>query len=227
MAELNKTVLGKVRGSIGELTFRQRNGKNVIAMKPSSFMPGTDAASIARRERFKLTIKLAKVLNGISFIKEYWSSMSPGEMTGFNFLFKTNYQFLASNDIVSNPMIMPVMGFAVSNPIGTFNENSFEISLNAIGNSAGIDSLTETNMSLVNILFLKDPVNSALESNYLSSIISENIPLQLTDPVTFSVNIPDNQLYFYNNYTTKKVFSVLQTFDAENQIVHFSNTFSV
>ncbi|MBK7107142.1 MAG: hypothetical protein IPH62_17860 [Ignavibacteriae bacterium] len=60
MAELNKSVLGKVSGSIGELTFRQRNGKNVICMKPSSFTPGSDANSIARRDRFKLNYQTCK-----------------------------------------------------------------------------------------------------------------------------------------------------------------------
>lgn len=227
MAELNKSILGKVRGSLGDLSFRQRNGKNVIAMRPSSFTPGTDPASIARRDRFKMSIKLAKVLNDIPIIKQYWTSMSPAEMTGFNFLFKTNYQFVSSDDINSNPMIMPVMGFNVNNPAGTFNAADFEISLDAIGTNNGIDTLLETKFSLLNILFLKDPINSSFESNYLSSIISENIPLQLTDPVTFSVNIPDNQLYFYNNYQTKKVFSVLLTSDDSDQIVNFSNTFSV
>ena len=227
MAELNKTVLGKVRGSIGELTFRQRNGKNLISMKPSSFIPGSDPNSIARRDRFKLTIKLAKELNNIPFIKEYWNSVSPAEMTGFNLMFKVNYQNVSSNDIVSNPVIIPVSGFNISNPTCVFNADNFEISIGAIGNISGIDTLTETNLSLVNILFLNNPLNPTFETNLISVILSENIALQLDNPLNFTVNIPNNILHFYNNYQTKKVFSVLLTSDAANQVIHFSNTFSV
>ncbi|MBK7107143.1 MAG: hypothetical protein IPH62_17865 [Ignavibacteriae bacterium] len=142
-------------------------------------------------------------------------------------MFKVNYQNVSSNDIVSNPMIMPVTGFNISNPTCVFNTDNFEITLGAIGNNSGIDTLTESNLSLVNILLLKNPVNPTFDSNYVSTIISANIAMQIDNPLNFSVNIPNNIQHFYNNYQTKKVFSVLLTSDASNQIIHFSNTFSV
>ena len=227
MAELNKTVLGKVRGSIGELTFRQRNGKNVIAMRPSSFVPGSDPASIARRERFKLTIKLAKGLNNIPFIKSMWNTVKPAELSAYNYIFKSNYQFVSPDDITANPLILPEYGFNIDNPTGTFNASSIDITFDALGTSKGIDTLIETNAYLISVLFLKDPVNTNYENYQISIIESGLVPLDLENPLTLNIAVQDSLLAFYNDYQEKKVFSVLITVDAENNVVNYSNTFSV
>lgn len=226
MAELNKSVLGKVRGSLGELTFRQRNGKNIIATKPASFIPGSDPESVARRERFKLTIKLAKALNDINYVKSAWNLVKPAEMTAFNYIFKTNYQNVSSNEIVSNPMIFPGYGFNVENATATFNPDSIDISIDPLGTSKGIDESVEINLFLVNILFMKDPVNSNYEVNFLSTRESSIIPVDLVNTLNFSIAVPASMLPFYNDYQERKVFSSLVTVDSENNVVKFSNSFS-
>ena len=60
MADLRKKVLGTVSGSVGDILFRVRNGKNYLGTKPLSFMPGTDENSIQRRKRFAMATRLAK-----------------------------------------------------------------------------------------------------------------------------------------------------------------------
>jgi len=225
MAELNKSILGKVKGSIGELTFRQRNGKNIISVKPSSFVPGTDAASIDRRKRFKLSVKLAKEINHIPYVKAYWNNSLPAGLTIFNLIFKTNYKYISPNDITGPPMVFPVYGFNISNPNAVFNASSIDISFDAIGNAGNIDTNVETDTKLLNIIFLSEPDNSSFAENYLFSAESESKPLQLTDSNSFTVNIPEEDLQFYTNYQTKKIFSVLLTYDSSSNLVHFSSTF--
>lgn len=227
MAELNKTVLGKVRGSIGDLTFRQRNGKNVIAMKPSSFTPGSDPASIARRSRFKLTVNLAAGLNNVPFIRSLWNSVKPAEMTAFNFIFKSNYKFVSSDNIISNPLILPGYGFNVDNPTGTYNSDSVDITFEALGDSKGIDTSVETNAFLVNLLFLSEPLNSNFDKNQISIFESEMISLDLENALTFNVAIPNSLSAFYNDYQEKKIYSVLITVDSSKNIINYSNSFSV
>lgn len=227
MAELNKTVLGKVRGSIGELTFRQRNGKNVIAMRPTSFIPGSDPASIARRERFKLTIKLAKGLHNVQSIKSIWNTAKPAGMSAFNFMFKSNYQFVSSDNIIANPLILPEYGFNIENPNGTYNTDSIDITFDALGNSKGIDNSVEINAFLLNMLFLKDPINSNFDNIHISIFESGLITLDLENALTFNIAIPNNLSVYYNDYQEKKIYSVLVTADSDNNIVNYSNSFTV
>jgi len=53
MAVVTKKVLGTVHGAVGDMVFREKNGKNYIGMRPNSFVPGKDDASIARRKDSK------------------------------------------------------------------------------------------------------------------------------------------------------------------------------
>ena len=50
MAKISKEILGKVRGSLGDITFRQRNGKSYLSTRPSSFMPGKDPGIYCQKE---------------------------------------------------------------------------------------------------------------------------------------------------------------------------------
>jgi len=224
MAELNKSVLGKVSGTIGDLTFRQRNGKNIISTRPSSFMPGQDAASIARRNRFKLASKIAKEINSIEIFKEPWKSSTPSGLIPFNFIFKSNYQLINSDNIVNGLKIFPTLGFNASNQSTTFNATDVDVTLNPLGPNTGIDAINETSLSLISVIYLTDPINSTSEEEHFIMVKSENIPLQLVDQITFTITIPDNQLSFYDEYITKKSFSTLITTDSLNKLVKSSNT---
>jgi hypothetical protein len=224
MAELNKSVLGKVRGTIGDLTFRQRNGKNIISTRPSSFMPGTDPASIARRNRFKLASKIAKEINSIEIFKEPWKLSTPSGLIPFNYIFKTNYPLIGENNIVSNLKIFPTLGFNASNQSTTFNATDVDVTLDALGTNTGIDSVNETSLSLISVIYLSEPINPTSEEEHFIIVKSENIPLQLVDPLTFTITIPDNQISFYDEYSSKKSFSTLITTDSLDKLVKSSNT---
>ena len=65
MAELDKSVIGKLRGRIGDVVFRQRNGKVFVSQRPKSFMPGTDEKSVERRSKFAFCAKLSKAIYSI------------------------------------------------------------------------------------------------------------------------------------------------------------------
>lgn len=72
MAKLIKQVLGKVSGAVGDVLFRVRAGNNYVGTRPASYMPGTDAKSVARRQRFALANKFAKAVNIIPPLKSLW-----------------------------------------------------------------------------------------------------------------------------------------------------------
>ena len=97
MARLNKQVLGRVSGAVGDIVFRERNGKNFIGLKPSRFMPGTDEASIARRARFALNAKLASTINNNDELKSIWFNKAPSGLSSHNFILRQNYPLVAPN----------------------------------------------------------------------------------------------------------------------------------
>ncbi len=224
MAELNKSVLGKVSGKIGDLTFRQRNGKNYISIRPSSFIPGQDQASVARRNRFRLASKIAKEILSIDTFKEQWKASTPSGSMPFHNIFKQNYHFIDLNIAFTNMKIFPTSDFNASNKSTTFNEKNVEISINQLGNNSGIDPIIETSLSLISIVYLTNPINPSQITEQFIIIKSQPIPTQLDATVTFIQTIPENQLPIYAEYETKKAFSVLITTDSESKLVKVSNT---
>jgi hypothetical protein len=224
MAELNKSVLGKVRGTIGDLTFRQRNGKNIISTRPTSFMPGQDEASVARRYRFRLAAKISKAINSIEVFKEPWKSSTPDGLIPFNYIFRTNYPLISVDNVVNNLKILPTLGFNASKQSTAFNANNMDVTLNALGENTGIDTIAETSLSLISVIYLTDPINTTSAKEYFIVVKSEITPLQLTDPIIFSIPIPDNQLQIYDEYISKKSFSILTTQNSQGKLVNTSNT---
>ena len=67
MAQLNKNVLGSVKGTLGNITFKQRNGKNFLSLRPESYKASTDPLSLLRKSKFRLAAKIAKTINSNIF----------------------------------------------------------------------------------------------------------------------------------------------------------------
>ena len=63
MATIKKTVLGRISGAVGDVVFKEKNGKNYVGVRASTFTPPSDAASIERRGKFLLSTELASAIN--------------------------------------------------------------------------------------------------------------------------------------------------------------------
>ena len=94
MAQLKKTVLGKVSGAVGDIVFRQRDGLNYIGLRPGSFTPGTNPASVARRARFALAAKASVSVNRIPALKSLWAGVLTNGISPYNYIFKQTTSML-------------------------------------------------------------------------------------------------------------------------------------
>lgn len=72
MATLSKQVLGRISGSVGDITFRQKNGTNFVSARPNSFALPTDEDSVKRREKFAFACKLSASIISIASLKAFW-----------------------------------------------------------------------------------------------------------------------------------------------------------
>ena len=61
MAELKGNVMGIFKGKIGKISGRVKNGKNYFVSLPAEFNPSMTPEAVARREKFKVTAKLAQL----------------------------------------------------------------------------------------------------------------------------------------------------------------------
>jgi len=94
MAELKSKFLGKLKGTLGDMTGRIRNGRGYLASKPASFNAAQDSASLKRRAKFKLAVKFSYAALKNPGIKSIWKKNSSGNNTPFSNLMRENYKFI-------------------------------------------------------------------------------------------------------------------------------------
>ncbi len=152
MAKLKKEILGKVSGSLGDLTFRQRKGKSIISTRPGSFIPGNDPESIARREKFRLLIKLSSTIYSFDELKSIWLNETPDDKTAFNYITQINYPFINDGGLSSFIKLVPSQGFGISNSSVVYNQNVITVTFDALETHIGIDETTEPSVKLISII---------------------------------------------------------------------------
>ena len=162
MAKINKMILGKVSGSLGDITFRQRNGKNYLASRPGSFTPASDQVSIDRRAKFALSVRLASIINSIPQLKEVWASRTPNGSTPYNYIVKTNYKFLTPSDITENTLLTPGFGFGLQVSFITLTASNLQVNIEPVGTNAGIELSLEKNIQLLSLLAMSGANNEGV-----------------------------------------------------------------
>ncbi len=225
MAKLNKQVLGRVQGALGDITFRQRNGKSYLSTRPASFIPGTDAASVARRARFTLSIKLAKSIYSIKELKQLWASAATQEASPFNHLMRTNYAMINSTNLSGLIRLTPSLGFNVNNPVIALGPSEVKVNLDAIGSSAGIDEASEISLKLASVVYMSDPVDNLVGKSTFLTFVSDARNTDLASALEFTFALSDVEAQMFAKYQYRKGSFVVLTLDAAGNVVHYSNTF--
>lgn len=224
MAEVTKKVLGTIHGAVGDMVFREKNGKNYVGMRPESFIPGKDEASIARRQRFKMVIEFGRAVNVIKQLKYFWDVYGPQRMSPYNYIVKKNYLNVLPDDVSDTAQLVPDLGFSVLTPDIRISNNEIRVTVPALGNDIGIDINIEKSIVLKAVLFFKTPTDTRYKPFEFLSFESTAQTLTLTDPIVFTIVFSDVETQIYNMYTENKGFFALVTTDAKDIAIRFSNT---
>ncbi len=226
MAKFRKEILGKVSGSLGDITFRQRNGKSYLSTRPESFIPGMDENSIARRGKFSLSIKLAKAINTIPNLKVIWLKDTPQGASVFNHIMRTNYPMVSSTDLTGLVKLVPSLGFNVNNPVVVLGPSEVKVNLDAIGNSTDINITAENSLKIVSVVYLSNPSDSSMKKDEFLTFVSESKVIDLSAPLEFNISLSDVESQMFAIYQNRKGFFAVVTFDAAGNVIHYSNTFA-
>ena len=226
MARFVNAPLGKLRGALGDALFRKKNGKFLVGIKPDDFMPGDDVASVNRRSRFGLTAKFSKAVNMNAHLKKVWDAATPDTMSPFNGVLKENYHRITNDTVTDDALLTPELdAFTVVKDTVTVSPTQIQVALEIIGTNNLIDPLTEINIEMAVVIFHDDAVDADLHPPvYFQSFKSGDVPLSLIAPLTFTIDLLDNDTRTYNWYSTHKAFFAFYTLDADGKVVNHSIT---
>jgi hypothetical protein len=224
MAEVFKSVIGRLTGALGNMVFRNRNDKTMITMRPKSYRMPMDEDAIKRRARFALTSAFSRSVNSIADLKKFWDIMTPNDMSALNGIFKGNYDQITDTDVTNTASLVPLLGVKAVSTDFTLTSSQLSVTLAAIGTGEGIDPLKELTIYMAAVIFCKTPIDETFKKFHFISLKSTESSISLTNPLTFTIPITGIGKQYFEKFTDHKAFVTFVTRDIMNKPVNFLNT---
>jgi hypothetical protein len=225
MATLTKTVLGKVSGALGDITFRQRHGLNYIATRPSSFAAPTDTSSVTRRGRFAFSCKLSANICYIPHLKLFWGAKVADGRSVYNTIIGTNYKYVSADSITDMTLLSPGIGFRVKPTHSEIKEDGMNLVLDPIGSNAEINTSLEKSVQLTGIVSLSDPIDTTVDEFAIIPLVSSEQQMSVDASLSFSIAFSTQESQLFQKYRICKAMYALITIDVNGIPVHYSSTF--
>lgn len=225
MAKIRKQVLGVISGAVGDVLFRVIDGNAYVGTRPISFTPGTDALSVARRERFSMATKFSRTINSIPELKTIWKAVTPSRLTQYNMIVKINYHNVQHNAVTELVKLVPEIGFQLTASGIDINPERLRVDIDSVASNAGINLTNEQFFKLVGVFHLSNPVNEQAAPHAFMRVVSEDTPIDLENPFSYQITFMNQVSQLVEQYQVRKVFLTLLTLDINKNPVHYSNTF--
>jgi hypothetical protein len=226
MAKLTNQVIGRLSGKVGNIVFRQRNGKNFASSRPSSFYPGFDEASISRRDRFGMACKFSSRVYAQPYLKKIWKNYLPSGKVPYNYITKINYKYAEPGNLTDLAVIVPDSGFDISINSSSLSPPGMQVITSKIGINSGINPSKELFFRLCTIICLTNPRKEYMNHVEFITLTSEKEAVILDSQITFELCFSSKEMGLFNAYNNKKAFSAIITLDADENPVHYSKTFT-
>jgi len=224
MSEINNGILGKMTGSIGNITGKVRKGKNILALKPASVTVANDPESVARREKFAQAVKFAKMVNEQMMLKLLWQKITPYELTPFNNIVKVNYPSFQNGMCSAATTMTPLLGFPITTAAASFTQSGISFDVNPLANAFSFDTTIEAKLKPCVILSFSTPLNSALAPTQYVSVDIAAAGFVTTDTATFSASFNDYIKSLFDNYSNRSALVSLVTLDTNDAPVNYTQT---
>jgi len=229
MAHIINELTGRVRGKVGNLVYRITTGNTSLCALPTNRKIDNSPPAVVRKNRFKLAVKLAAAVNKLFPLKYFWKLFSEETVdikkSAFNKIMKKNYPFVTTDGLSDNCYIVPFYGFEADLDTATITDTTLTAELLAIGTGTDIDTNVEKQIQLEVIFFVTSPVIPEHPPFRFVYLESPKVSLNLVNPLSFTVQLNDVAKGVIADYTVKKAFMALVTFDVDDNPVRYSNTF--
>lgn len=227
MATIKNFLLQGISGRVGDIVYRTRNGKTYASSRPH-YTKSDDPATLRRREKFALTVKLAKCINSIPELKYFWNKVKNSKMSTHNMITKCNYDCVSDNELVTVPKLtsdsfpLRVIGDKFS-----FSKNNISIVYSPTEYPVINDNNKETCLKVVGIIHVSQPHNADEQYNSFFAVSSACYPISDDNNVSIDIPIDDRTMMYIDTYFECKLYFALVSVDKNNIPLNSVSTFKV
>ena len=223
MARIKNQLLGNVSGFIGPVVYKIRGTTQYIASRPDSFIPGTDPASVFRRDQIAYIGKLSSKIYSIGIIKNLWRPKVKNHSYIYQKISADNYHAANCNDLDKPAKLAPSADFIVNNPSFLFAAKSFRLKADLLGSTSVINPSIEKFILPAGVIVLKEPKPPAISSMEIIPFKGKKEILDLSSDINLNIDLTSPEDVIYMHYQFRKCYLILITLDENENPIHSSN----
>ncbi len=227
MAIIKGGILSELKGSVGNITGRIVNGRNILCRKPGFRKKNTSVEVLKRQDKFKLSVSLGSAVGTFDTLKLIWKTLAPQGMNYFSYLVQSNYKMIGDGVLTNKNIITPYGGFPIGTDTNTISSTAISIVVDALTGTYEFDPETEVNIKLYALVYLSNPLSDNADKFTFIPVEFEAQALQLTDAITFSKALLKADQVIFESYTDHKVYAALVTLDANNTPINYSSSICI
>ncbi len=224
MASLKEKFFGKLSGSFGDYIGIVKGDDNFVARKSSKRRLDTSPKGVERRLKFLACIKASKAITSKSSLHYFWKNAAGPKQSAYNYCIKKNYPYITGDGTLSGFSVVPGLGFGFSTDTYTRDENGAILSLFQFANPDMFDTEIEKSIEAYFVFEHYDPEKVDHEKVKFQLWNTIPQPLDLENPLTFSINFDVLDNLLFTQYPELKTHIALCTLDAEGMPVQHSSS---
>lgn len=224
MARLEETLIGRLTGSMGEFTFRRRNGKVYMCRRPKSFTPGHDPESVGRRTRFALAGKLARAIYSVPELLALWRQETGRKASPFNMMVRKNIATLSADSVSGVTSITPGTGFTAVCTGWSASHDSIIVDLSLPAGREWADGNPDTKMKLAYIVSLTDAIDRASPPAAFVGGTSEAEPVRSDTAAHFEASFSAKDSVTMDGYRKRTFLMAVMILDSADVPIGYSAT---
>lgn len=227
MARVRDRHLGTIQGQVGDQVFKLRGNQSYLSQLPHNKGIAPKEIIINNRMKFGNAARFSIAVNNVDELKKTWDITTPNNISPFNGILRANYSFATSTDISDRALIVPFLGgFPVVTTDVSVDASTVSVTIDPIGNGEGIDTMIEKYIMLCAVIKCTDTVVENLPKMLFISLKSDNIMLNLINPLSFTINLSGAEKRSFSSYDTHLTYLALVTLDDKGNPIHFSESFT-
>ncbi len=223
MARINKEILGEINGKLGNMVFRQLNGKTVMSVRPPNYKPAKTKAAKSARSKFAISVYFAKFINSIPNLKKVWNSAKISGTNSNQKIIKHNIKLIGEGILTHENIITPVaVPLLVENL--SFDETKISFTLNL--KDRNIKQAVTLPFQIHAVLYFYDPANEKEKPFTLDSILSNVTSPSAKDLYSIQLDLNDNQISLFKKYNKQIIYIAAVSDVVNNKSNYWTSTYA-
>ncbi len=223
MAKMNKEILGEINGKLGNIVFRQINGKTVMSVRPPNYKPAKTKPAKSARSKFAVSVYFARFINSIPALKKVWNSAKISGTNSNQKIIKHNIKLVGEGVLTPKNIITPA---AVPLMIENLSLDKTKISFTLNLKDRNLKQTVTLPFQVHTVLYFYDPVNEKEEPLTLDSILSNVTSPSAKDLYSIQLDLNDNQISLFKKYNKQIIYIAAVSEVANNKASYWSSTYS-